>query len=44
MRLEAWGWVIVLPGVARGIVVLERKAKRTRQPQPAEDDSENDSE
>ena len=30
-RLEAWGWVIVLPGKARGIVVLERKARRTRQ-------------
>jgi SOS-response transcriptional repressor LexA len=37
MRLEAWGWIIVLPGVARGIVILERNERRARQPQPAEE-------
>lgn len=40
MRLEAWGWVIVLPGTARGIVVLERTENRSRQPHPAPEDPE----
>jgi SOS-response transcriptional repressor LexA len=30
MRLEAWGWLTVLPGKARGIVLLERKASRAK--------------
>lgn len=28
MRLEAWGWLMVVPGKARGIVLLERKERR----------------
>ncbi len=40
MRLEAWGWVTVLPGKARGIVVLERKGKKVRQPAHEDPDPE----
>jgi SOS-response transcriptional repressor LexA len=34
LRLEACGWILVLPGKARGIVLLERTEKP---PRPADD-------
>lgn len=34
LRLEVWGWIMVLPGKARGIVLLERTE---RPPRPSDD-------
>jgi SOS-response transcriptional repressor LexA len=39
-RLDAWGWVMVLPGTARGIVLLEPQKGRAKQRLPVHEDPE----
>ncbi len=40
LRLEAWGWLRLLPGKARGIVLLDRQERHPRPRRAADPETE----